>query len=73
MEAAISPLDSIASIKDVEMDSSGVFKYVLIKISTTTGSRFLVRGHGWASFHDDIFQHHSKAIRASLGPGIRLR
>merc|ERR1712241_1245717 len=39
------------SIEPVEIDPSGVFKYILIQCNED----FLVRGFKWAEYHADIF------------------
>ena len=61
-------MTSIASIPTVDIDNSGVFKYVLIKISRKnkeegekgkkgkdSHEKVLVRGFAWAGYHADIF------------------
>ena len=42
---------------DVDIDSSGTFKYVLIRLyHKDDSSKLLVRGYAWADYHDDIYQ-----------------
>ena len=36
-----------------------------------SGSRTLVRGHAWAAYHDDIFQHYRASLFAAL-PGASI-
>jgi len=47
---------SLYSIPDVEIDSEGKFKYILVKISgNENDSKLIVRGTKKAEFHPDIF------------------
>ena len=39
------------AIKEVEIDSDGTFKYILIKISQEDERKTIVRGYGWAEYH----------------------
>ena len=61
----------IASIVPVDIDPAGVFKYVLLKVVARPGAdpAFFVRGHEWAEFHDNVFQHHKALILALPGAG----
>jgi len=61
----------IASIIPVDIDPVGVFKYVLIKVVARPGAdpAFVVRGHAWAEFHDNVYQHHKAHILALPGAG----
>ena len=44
-------------MEPVEIDESGVFKYVLIALYREDGGTdWLVRGHAWGEYHDDIYQ-----------------
>lgn len=52
----------LAQIPDVDIDSDGVFKYVLIRVhavsppGTPAGeSKEIVRGYKWAEYHADIY------------------
>ncbi len=58
------PLPLLPSVPAVEIDPEGVFKYVLLRVSqpSTSAVRFLVRGFGWASYHDDIYQPSKSAV-----------
>ena len=63
----------MASIEPVEIDPSGVFKYVLIKCN----DEFLVRGFAWASYHADIYEKvevelHKKGAKCSCVGGGRI-
>jgi phosphohistidine phosphatase len=49
--------EKLASIPEVEIDSDGTFKYVLIKVYGATGSaspdevKTIVRGFKWGEYH----------------------
>ncbi|OBS68985.1 hypothetical protein A6R68_02508 [Neotoma lepida] len=53
----------LAQIPDVDIDSDGVFKYVLIRVHlappsgdpTTKKCKEIVRGYKWAEYHADIY------------------
>ena len=52
---------------EVELDESGTFKYVLIRLYLKDdSSRLLVRGHAWGEYHDDIYQ---KTLEAAMATG----
>ncbi|XP_027326876.1 14 kDa phosphohistidine phosphatase isoform X1 [Anas acuta] len=56
-EAAAAALGRVA---DVEIDGGGVFKYVLLRVrprhaGTAAAAKEVVRGHGWAEYHADIY------------------
>ena len=42
-------------VADVDIDKSGVFKYILIKLSDkkSGASKVVVRGYSWADFHGE--------------------
>ena len=43
----------------VDIDASGTFKYVLIKVFSTTDAdklTYIVRGHKWAEYHGNEFR-----------------
>ncbi|POI20758.1 hypothetical protein CIB84_015496 [Bambusicola thoracicus] len=55
--AAASELQRVA---DVEIDDGGVFKYVLLRVrprdaGASEPGKEVVRGHGWAEYHADIY------------------
>ncbi|ELT97046.1 hypothetical protein CAPTEDRAFT_148979 [Capitella teleta] len=57
------------AIPDVEIDESGVFKYVLIKLYIDDGSadekfKLIVRGNGRGEFHADIYEELYDRVRA---------
>ncbi|XP_038063611.1 14 kDa phosphohistidine phosphatase-like isoform X2 [Patiria miniata] len=57
-------LDSVA---DVEIDSSGKFKYILIKIwpkDDKNNSKYIVRGDGRVDYHADIFDEVEPKLRS---------
>ncbi|CEF70530.1 14 kDa phosphohistidine phosphatase [Strongyloides ratti] len=47
---------SLSTIKDVDIDPSGVFKYILIEATdkATRESKMIVRGYGKCPYHADI-------------------
>jgi phosphohistidine phosphatase len=53
-----SPAQRFDAVQEVDIDSTGTFKYILIKISETgsTRSKFSVRGYTFAEYHADIYQ-----------------
>ncbi|XP_045879618.1 14 kDa phosphohistidine phosphatase isoform X2 [Meles meles] len=58
----------LAQIADVDIDSDGVFKYVLIRVhsappSEAGESKEIVRGYKWAEYHADIYDKVSGEIQ----------
>ncbi|KAH9415722.1 14 kDa phosphohistidine phosphatase-like [Dermatophagoides pteronyssinus] len=51
----MSRVTNIDDLPDVDIDSNGRFKYILIKVIDDDKSKFLVRGYKWAAYHADIF------------------
>ncbi|XP_048369528.1 14 kDa phosphohistidine phosphatase isoform X1 [Sphaerodactylus townsendi] len=49
--------DSLSRVSDVDIDSNGVFKYVLIRVTPKGAGlgKEIVRGHAWAEYHADIY------------------
>ncbi|XP_075041466.1 14 kDa phosphohistidine phosphatase [Mixophyes fleayi] len=48
----------LEQVPAVDIDPSGVFKYVLIRVNIKEGSdeyKDIVRGYGWAEYHADIY------------------
>lgn len=45
------------SIQEVDIESDGVFKYILIKLTdrASTHERTVVRGYKWAEYHGNFF------------------
>uniref|UniRef100_A0A8V1A8U1 14 kDa phosphohistidine phosphatase n=1 Tax=Gallus gallus TaxID=9031 RepID=A0A8V1A8U1_CHICK len=57
MAAAAAELQRVV---DVEIDDGGVFKYVLLRVrpraaGASEPGKEVVRGHGWAEYHADIY------------------
>lgn len=48
----------------VHIDDNGTFKYIFIKVMKDGGSFLIVRGYGWAEYHDDIYQEVSARLEA---------
>lgn len=48
LSSSSSPLGDIPS---VDIDPSGRFKYILIKLRQNGHEKFVVRGHTWAEYH----------------------
>ena len=46
---------ALNDISDVEIDSKGRFKYILIKIvdKKDKKEKIIVRGHAWAGYHGE--------------------
>uniref|UniRef100_F6WVK9 14 kDa phosphohistidine phosphatase n=1 Tax=Monodelphis domestica TaxID=13616 RepID=F6WVK9_MONDO len=59
----------LSEIPDVDIDSDGVFKYVLIRVHSArdararTVSKEIVRGYKWAEYHSDIYDKVSGEIQ----------
>ncbi|XP_015272285.1 PREDICTED: 14 kDa phosphohistidine phosphatase [Gekko japonicus] len=54
----------LSRVPDVDIDSDGVFKYVLIRV-TPEGKepgKEIVRGHAWAEYHADIYDEVAEAL-----------
>jgi phosphohistidine phosphatase len=52
----------------VDIDASGRFKYVLIRLYLKDNtSKLLVRGHAWGEYHDDIYQ---KTLESAMAAGL---
>ncbi|KAM6297248.1 14 kDa phosphohistidine phosphatase [Aegotheles albertisi] len=48
---------ALAAVPDVDIDGGGVFKYVLVRVRAAGGAgKDVVRGHGWAEYHADIYE-----------------
>jgi len=65
--APSAPSAALAGVPEVLVDADGVFKYVQIRVAGAGGARLLVRGHAWAKFHDDVFQHYRADLLALPG------
>ncbi|RNA41290.1 14 kDa phosphohistidine phosphatase-like [Brachionus plicatilis] len=51
------------NIANVDIDESGRFKYILIKVKSSENEKYVVRGYAWAEFHADILDEFEKANR----------
>ncbi|KAL4623297.1 14 kDa phosphohistidine phosphatase isoform X1 [Arapaima gigas] len=62
----------LAEVPAVDIDADGVFKYVLIRVSSTEegddSSVDIVRGYAWAEYHADIYDR----VAAELEKGGNL-
>ncbi|EDO34648.1 predicted protein [Nematostella vectensis] len=56
------------AIPDVDIDESGIFKYILLKITDGDKEKNIVRGYEWADFHADIYERVQPGIE-ELGLG----
>lgn len=62
------------AIPDVDIDDSGKFKYVQIRVEHADQRKIIIRGYSFASYHDNIVQHTKAASLADLGAeGAQLR
>lgn len=66
----------LAQIPDVDIDSDGVFKYVLIRVrltrpsgNPTKDSKEIVRGYKWAEYHGEGGASASVGAERRLGAG----
>lgn len=55
------------SLPTVDIDNSGTFKYVLLKVNKTGDTKkenatYLVRGHNWADYHADLVEECERQI-----------
>jgi phosphohistidine phosphatase len=62
--------EKLANILEVEIDSDGTFKYVLIKVYGAKGStspdevKTIVRGFKWGEYHANIYDKTEEAVQA---------
>ncbi|XP_066533586.1 si:dkey-51e6.1 isoform X1 [Hoplias malabaricus] len=58
--------DSLRKVSDVEIDSEGKFKYILVRITVKGGTdhKDIVRGTKSAEYHNHIFEKVSPAMEA---------
>ncbi|XP_054030525.1 14 kDa phosphohistidine phosphatase isoform X2 [Dryobates pubescens] len=54
---------ALSRVSDVEIDGDGVFKYVLVRVRAAGGpGKDVVRGHGWAEYHADIYERTAQEL-----------
>ncbi|CAK9296578.1 unnamed protein product [Gordionus sp. m RMFG-2023] len=56
---------SLLNIPDVIIDE-GIFKYILIKISSNDENKLIVRGYKRSPYHSDIFDEVSESFNKKL-------
>ncbi|XP_070581896.1 14 kDa phosphohistidine phosphatase-like [Ptychodera flava] len=57
--------EKLDAIPDVQIDPDGVFKYILIKVSSKSGeSKTIVRGDALSDYHSDVFDKTAPGIKA---------
>eukprot|EP00111_Clytia_hemisphaerica_P019977 TCONS_00058914-protein len=61
---AVSGEDKLSAVTDVDIDDSGKFKYVLIKLYLGEKSKCVVRGYSWAEYHADIYEDFQQRVMA---------
>ncbi|KAF7696751.1 14 kDa phosphohistidine phosphatase [Silurus meridionalis] len=61
--------DHLAKILEADIDSNGVFKYVLIRVHSKTDESYvdIVRGYAWAEYHADIYDKVSGELEREGG------
>ncbi|XP_039575835.1 14 kDa phosphohistidine phosphatase isoform X1 [Passer montanus] len=58
---------ALSRVPDVQIDGDGVFKYVLVRVrGAGAPAKDVVRGHGWAEYHADLFERTAEEL-APLG------
>jgi len=65
--------DLLKGIDTVDIDS-GRFKYVLLELTSSadaSAKKVVVRGHTFASYHDDIVQHWVEELKV-VGTGVKV-
>ncbi|KAM6337564.1 14 kDa phosphohistidine phosphatase isoform 1-T1 [Alca torda] len=54
---------ALSRVPEVEIDGGGVFKYVLVRVRAADGpGKDVVRGHGWAEYHADLFERTAEEL-----------
>ena len=46
--------EKLDAVLDVDIDDSGIFKYILIKLYIGEKTKCVVRGFGWAEYHGRV-------------------
>ncbi|XP_071430423.1 14 kDa phosphohistidine phosphatase [Pithys albifrons albifrons] len=55
--------EALSRVPDVQIDGGGVFKYVLLRVrGAGTPHKDIVRGHGWAEYHADLFERTAEEL-----------
>ncbi|XP_027752752.1 14 kDa phosphohistidine phosphatase [Empidonax traillii] len=53
---------ALSAVPAVQIDDHGVFKYVLLRVRGGAAHRDIVRGHGWAEYHADLFERTAEEL-----------
>lgn len=53
---------ALGNVADVDIDSAGKFKYILIKLSAGGQSKYIVRGYSRCGYHADIYDEVTPAL-----------
>ncbi|XP_050190240.1 14 kDa phosphohistidine phosphatase isoform X3 [Myiozetetes cayanensis] len=53
---------ALSAVPAVQIDGHGVFKYVLLRVRGGAAHRDIVRGHGWAEYHADLFERTAEEL-----------
>ncbi|KAL7854092.1 hypothetical protein AOLI_G00209360 [Acnodon oligacanthus] len=61
--------EQLARIPEADIDPSGVFKYVLIRVHSKQDESYvdIVRGYSWAEYHADIYDKVSGDLERAGG------
>ncbi|XP_039939379.1 14 kDa phosphohistidine phosphatase [Hirundo rustica] len=55
--------EALSRVPDVQIDADGVFKYVLVRVRGAGAlAKDVVRGHGWAEYHADLFERTAEEL-----------
>ncbi|NXT12962.1 PHP14 phosphatase, partial [Prunella fulvescens] len=55
--------EALSRVPDVQIDGDGVFKYVLVRVrGAGAPAKDVVRGHGWAEYHADLFERTAEEL-----------
>ncbi|XP_054769738.2 14 kDa phosphohistidine phosphatase-like [Lytechinus pictus] len=55
-------LEAMQRVDEVDIDGSGRFKYILIKLSVGDQSKYIVRGYRRCGYHADIYDEVTPAL-----------
>ncbi|XP_038012299.1 14 kDa phosphohistidine phosphatase isoform X1 [Motacilla alba alba] len=54
---------ALSRVPAVQIDGDGVFKYVLVRVrGAGAPAKDVVRGHGWAEYHADLFERTAEEL-----------